>query len=169
MHPNNADSRARFAVVLRVKAVLASAFLILVLLTLRHPVSVAFGVIDLVLLPFFAWLAQRNLRAATYGLIAQTALFLLPRQFVQGYVNGVNWPIYIVLPAVAGFVLAERRAVLLSAGLTAAIALPSMVAAALTLPPAMTRADALTLLVFVLGLTLALGLVLSYRSPDAAR
>lgn len=159
---------ARFALVLRVKAALAVAFLALVALTLRHPISLAVSALDLALIPLFAWLSHRHLKAATYGLIAQTALFLLPRQFVQGYVNGVNWPIYIVLPAIAAFVLAERRAALIGAGVTAAIALPSMALAALILPPAISRAEVLTLLAFILGLTVALGLVLSHRSTDAA-
>ncbi len=142
-----------------VKAVVAVCFLIIVLFTLRHPVSIAVSLADLVLIPFFVWLAGRHPRAAVYGLTIQTALFLTPRQFVQGYVNGVNWPIYIVLPLIAGYVLMDGRAVLIGGLLTGAIAVPIMLFAALTLPPGVTRADVLTLAAFVIGLMTAVTIV----------
>lgn len=153
------EIQRRFRTVAIVKAIVATLFLLIVLLTLRHPVSIAVSLVDLALIPFFVWLARRHPRAATYGLVVQTALFLTPRQFVQGYVNGVNWPIYIVLPLIAGYVLMDGRATLVAAVLTGAIAVPVMLLAVLTLPPAMTRADAFTLAAFVLGLMLALALI----------
>lgn len=142
-----------------VKAVVASLFFVVVLFTLPHPASIIASVIDLALIPFFVWLARRNPTAAAYGWVIETALFLTPRQFVQGYVNGVNWPIYIVIPMIAGYILIEGRAVLIGAVLTAAIALPVMLLAAFTLPPAMQRSDVFTLIAFVTGLMLALALI----------
>lgn len=142
-----------------VKAVVASLFFIIVLFTLPHPASIIASVVDLALIPFFVWLARRHPQAAAYGLVIETALFLTPRQFAQGYVNGVNWPIYIVIPLIAGYILMQPRAVLMGAALTAAIALPAMLIAALTLPPAMQRSDVFTLIAFVIGLMLALALI----------
>ena len=142
-----------------VKAVVASLFFVIVLFTLPHPASIIASVIDLALIPFFVWLARRNPTAAAYGWVIETALFLTPRQFVQGYVNGVNWPIYIVIPMIAGYILMQGRAVLIGAVLTAAIALPVMLLAAFTLPPAMQRSDVFTLIAFVTGLMLALALI----------
>jgi hypothetical protein len=150
---------SRFRTVAIVKAAVAALFLIIVALTLRSPVSIAVSLIDLALIPFFVWLARRHPRAAAYGLVVETALFLTPRQFVQGYVNGVNWPIYIVLPMIAGYVLMEGRAVLIGTALTGVVALPVMLLAALTLPPGMTRGDVFTAIAFVLGLMLALALI----------
>lgn len=149
----------RFRNVAIVKAVVAALFLIIVALTLRNTISIAVGLIDLALIPFFVWLARRYPYAATYGVVVETALFLMPRQFVQGYVNGVNWPIYIVLPMIAGYVLMEGRAVLIGALLTGVVALPAMLLAALTLPPGMQRSDVFTAIAFVLGLMLALTLI----------
>lgn len=159
----------RFALVLRIKAVVAVVFLILVALTLRHPVSMAVGALDVLLLPAFWRLAQRNVTVATHLLVAQTALFLLPRQFVQGYVNGVNWVIYIVLPAIAAFVLGTARAAVLGTALTALIALPSMAAAIWLLPPGITRGDVITLAVFVLALMVALAWLLARGSVEPRR
>lgn len=149
----------RFRKVAIVKAVVAALFLLIVAATLGNAVSIVVSLIDLALIPFWLWLARRHPRAATYGFVAQTALFLTPRQFVQGYVNGVNWPIYIVLPMIAGYVLMEGRAVLIGAVLTAAVALPVMLLAALTLPPGMQRSDVFTAVAFVIGLMLALALI----------
>jgi hypothetical protein len=155
----NADVAARMRNVAIVKAIVAALFLIIVALTLRHPISIVASAIDLALIPVFVWLAKRHPRIAAYGLVVETALFLTPRQFVQGYVNGVNWPIYVVLPVIAGYLLMEGRAVLIGALLTAAIATPAMLIAALMLPPGITRADVLTLATFVIGLMLALAFV----------
>ncbi len=149
----------RVRTVALVKFVVAMLFFIIVLFTLRNPVSIGVSLADLALIPFFVWLAQRNPQAAAYGLVLETALFLTPRQFVQGYVNGVNWPIYIVIPMIAGYILLQGRAMLIGAGLTAAIALPVMLVAAFTLPPGMQRADVFTLVAFVIGLMLALALI----------
>jgi len=74
-------------------------------------------------------------------------------------VNGVNWPIYIVLPLIAGYVLREGRAALVSAALVALIAVPAILLAALALPAGATRADVLSLAAFVIGLMLATALV----------
>lgn len=153
------EIQRRIRAVAIVKAIVATGFLLIVLLTLRHPISIAVGVADLALIPFFVWLAKRHPRAAAYGLTAQTALFLTPRQFVQGYVNGVNWPIYIALPLIAGYVLMERRAALIGGLLTGLIAAPVMLFAALTLPPGITRADVLTLVAFVIGLIVAVAII----------
>lgn len=161
------EIQRRIRAVAIVKAIVATGFLLIVLLTLRHPVSLAVSLADLALIPFFVWLAKRHPRAAAYGLTAQTALFLTPRQFVQGYVNGVNWPIYIVLPLIAGYVLMEQRAALIGGLLTGSIAVPVMLLAALTLPPRITRADVLTLVAFVIGLTAAV--IIIAREMVAAR
>ncbi|MCS7087546.1 MAG: hypothetical protein NZL91_02450 [Thermoflexales bacterium] len=159
----------RFAWVLRVKAAVATVFLVIVALTLRHPVSLAFGALDLLLIPLFWRLSQRDLAWATHGLVVQTALFLLPRQFVQGYVNGVNWVIYLVLPAAAVFVLGTPRAAALSTALTALVAAPSMAVAIWLLPPHITRSDVITLAVFVLSLMTALAFLLVRGSVEARR
>lgn len=151
----------RFRNVAIVKAVIAGLFLAIVLVTLGHPVSIAVSLVDLALIPLFVRLAKHHPRAAVYGLVAQTALFLTPRQFVQGYVNGVNWPIYIVLPLIAGYVLCDGRGSMYAAALTGLIAIPAMLLAALTLPPGMTRADVLTLAAFVVGLAVAAALVMA--------
>ncbi len=153
------EIQRRIRTVAIVKAIVAAGFLLIVLFTLRHPISIVFSLADLALIPFFLWLARRHPRAAAYGLTAQTALFLTPRQFVQGYVNGVNWPIYIVLPLIAGYVLMERRAALVGGVLTGLVAAPVMLFAALTLPPGITRADVLTLATFVMGLTAAVAII----------
>ncbi len=153
------DLLRRVRTVTLVKFVVAMLFFIIVLFTLRYPISIAVSLADLALIPFFVWLARRNPQAAAYGLVIETALFLTPRQFVQGYVNGINWPIYIVIPMIAGYILLQGRAVLIGAGLTAAIALPVMLIAAFTLPPGMQRADVFTLVAFVIGLMLALALI----------
>ncbi len=143
-----------------IKAVVATLFFAIVLFTLRHPVSIVVSVADLAFIPVFVWLAKRNPQAAAYGLVIETALFLTPRQFVQGYVNGVNWPIYIVIPLIAGYILMQPRAVLIGTMLTAVIALPVMLIAAFTLPPDMRPSDVLTLIAFVMGLMIAAALVL---------
>ena len=149
----------RVRIVAVVKAVVATLFFAIVLSTLRNPVSIVVSLLDLALIPFFVWLARRNPHAAAYGLVIETALFLTPRQFVQGYVNGVNWPIYIVLPMIAGYILMQGRAVLIGALLTGLVALPVMLVAAFTLPPGMQRSDVATLIVFVIGLMVALALI----------
>ena len=142
-----------------VKGTVAVLFFAIVLFTLPHPASIIASIIDLALIPFFVWLARRNPQAAAYGWVIETALFLTPRQFAQGYVNGVNWPIYIVIPLIAGYILMQGRAVLIGAVLTSIIALPVMLLAALTLPPAMQRSDVFTLIAFVAGLMIALALI----------
>ena len=146
---------ARIAAVGRVKAVVAALFFAVVLLTLRHPATIIVSTLDLLLIPVLVWLGRRHPRAATYLLVIETSLFLTPRQFAQGYVNGINWPIYIVIPLIAAYVLRERRATWIAAGITALIAVPVMLLAALTLPPAIKLGDVLTLAAFVLGLLVA--------------
>jgi hypothetical protein len=154
-----AECQARLRRVALVKALVAAAFLLIVAFTLGHPISLVVGLADLALIPFFVWLAGRHPRAAAYGLVVETALALTPRQFVQGYVNGVNWPIYIVLPLIAGYVLRDGWAALIGAALTALIAVPVMLLAALALPAGATRADMLTLIAFVVGLLMAVTVV----------
>lgn len=155
----NNDLMHRMRIVAVVKAVVATLFFVIVLFTLRHPVSIIVSMIDLALIPVFVWLAPRAPRLATYGLVMETALFLTPRQFVQGYVNGVNWPIYIVLPLIAGYILMEARAFLWGLLFTAIIALPVMLIAAFMLPVGMKQGDVFTLIVFVIGLMVAAALV----------
>jgi len=154
------ELQRRVRTVAIIKAILAMLFLVIVAFTVRHPISILVSVADLALIPFFAWLAKRHPRAAAYGLTIETALFLTPRQFVQGYVNGVNWPIYIVVPLIAGYILMDGRAAGIGMLLTSLIATPAMLLAALTLPPGATRADVLTLAAFVTGLMAAATLVL---------
>lgn len=151
----------RMRMVLLAKAAVATAFLGVVLFTLPHPVSLAVSAVDLALIPAFYVLARRSVTWATYVLVAETALGLTPRQFVQGYVNGVNWPIYIVLPLIAGYVLMSPRALRAGFVITLAIGLPVMLIAAATLPPGMRPADVLTLIVFVCGLSAAAAAVIA--------
>lgn len=155
------DIRRRMRNVLVVKAVVAAAFFGVVLATLPHPVSIAVSALDLALVPAFYALARRRPELAVYGLVAETALGLIPRQFVQGYVNGVNWPIYIVLPLIAGYVMATPRALHIGLAITLAIGVPAMMAAALTLPPGMRQADVLTAVIFVIGLAVAAAVVIA--------
>ncbi|MFN3706101.1 MAG: hypothetical protein ACK4WM_08960 [Thermoflexales bacterium] len=158
---SQAEAWQRLRMVLIAKAALALAFLAIVWLTMPNPVSLSAAALDLALLAPIAWLGKRHPQPATYLLIAQTALFLTPRQFVQGYVNGVNWVIYVALPMIAVFVLRSRRAAWSGLAITLLVALPAMLSAALVLPPAITRADVLTLIAFVGGVMTALALVLS--------
>lgn len=150
--PGRSNLASRVRNIARVKAILALLFLAVVVLTMPNPISIGVGVLDLLCVPAFVLLARRMPRAATYGLILETALALTPRQFVQGYVNGVNWPIYIAIPLIAPYVLRQPGATRVSAALTALVALPVMLTAAITLPPGMKQADVWTLLVFVAGL-----------------
>ena len=139
-----------------VKFIVAALFGIIVLLNLRHPATIFVTVLDLVLVPIFVWLAPRHPQLAAYGMVVSTALLLTPRQFAQGYVNGINWPIYIVAPLIGGYILMTRRALFISAILTAVIAVPMMLLAAFTLPPRITQAEVFTLIVFVVGLGVGL-------------
>ena len=142
-----------------VKFIIAFIFGIVVLLNLRHPATLIVTALDLVLVPFFVWLAPRRPHLAAYGLVISTALLLTPRQFAQGYVNGINWPIYIVVPLIGGYILRTRRALLASTAITCAIALPAMLLAALTLPPKITQAEVITLIVFIVGLLIGCAVV----------
>jgi hypothetical protein len=144
------DHRVRRVVI--VKFTIALIFGVVVLLNLRHPATIFVTVLDLALGPIFVWLARRRPQLAAYGLVLSTALLLSPRQFAQGYVNGINWPIYIVVPLIGGYLLRTRRALLISTLITCTIALPMMLLAALTLPPRITYAEVLTLIVFIVGL-----------------
>lgn len=149
-----------------VKFVIAFIFGIVVLLNLRHPATIIVTVLDLILVPVFVWLAPRRPQLAAYGLVLSTALLLTPRQFAQGYVNGINWPIYIGVPLIGGYILQTRRALLISTLITCAIALPMMLLAALTLPPKITQAEVLTLIVFIVGLLIGCALVIGNLLPD---
>ena len=149
-----------------IKFVIAFVFGIVVLLNLRHPATIIVTVLDLVLVPVFVWLARRRPQLAAYGLVVSTALLLTPRQFAQGYVNGINWPIYIVVPLIGGYILQTRRALLISTLITCAIALPMMLLAALTLPPKITQAEVITLIVFIVGLLIGCALVIGTLLPD---
>ncbi len=157
---SQAEAWQRLRMVLVVKATLAFVFLLIVWLTIPNPISLGAAALDLALLAPIAWLGKRHPQPATYLLIAQTALFLTPRQFVQGYVNGVNWVIYVALPMIAVFVLRSRRAAWSGLAITLVVALPAMLSATLALPPAITRADVLTLVAFVCGVMAALTVVL---------
>jgi hypothetical protein len=152
-----------------VKFIVASIFGIVVLLNLRHPATIFVTVLDLVLVPVFVWLAPRRPQWAAYGMVISTALLLTPRQFAQGYVNGINWPLYIVVPLIGGYILHTRRALLISTLITLVIALPTMLLAALTLPPKITQAEVVTLIVFIVGLLIGcavvLGDLLNDRTP----
>ena len=157
MKPDYYSRRARNVAL--VKSVLALLFLLIVAVTQPNPIGIVVSLLDLAFVPLFVLLARRIPRAAAYALIVETALALTPRQFVQGYVNGVNWPIYIVIPLIAAYMLREPRAIAWGAGLTAVIALPAMTIAALTLPPGAHSSDIVTLLVFVLGLMIGASVI----------
>jgi hypothetical protein len=133
-----------------IKGVLALVVLAVMLLTFPRPLPLVVAALDLALVPLYAWLGPRYPATATYLLVAQTALALTPRQFVQGYVNGVNWVFYLPLPLAAQYVLAGRRAGLYGAALTSVIALPVMLAAALTLEPRAERQDIFALLMYIM-------------------
>ncbi len=142
-----------------IKFIIAFIFGVVVLLNLRHPATILVTVLDLLLVPVFVWLAPRKPHWAAYGMVISTALLLTPRQFAQGYVNGINWPIYILVPLIGGYILRTRRALLISTCITCAIALPMMLLAALTLPPKITQAEVITLIVFITGLLVGGALV----------
>lgn len=132
-----------------IKAVLAAAVLAIMWFTFRYPLPLAVGVLDLVLIVPYVWAVKRYPKMATYLLLAETALALTPRQFVQGYVNGVNWVLYVPLPVAAAYVLG-RKSLQTATLLVTVIALPITGLAALTLPPQVSRTEILTLIAYVL-------------------
>jgi len=144
-----------------VKAVLAGFFLLIVIFTVPNPISLIVSLIDLACVPLFVLLARRSPQAAAYALVLETALALTPRQFVQGYVNAVNWPIYIVIPLIAVYMLRTPRSAVWAVVLTGVIALPMMGLAALTLPPGMRPSDVFTALAFVIGLMVGTAIIVS--------
>jgi hypothetical protein len=144
-----------------VKAILAGFFLLIVVFTLPSPVSLIVSLVDLAFVPVFVRLARRSPQVAAYALVLETALALTPRQFVQGYVNAVNWPIYIVIPLIAVYMLRTLHAGMWGAILTGVVALPVMALAALILPPGMRPSDVFTALAFVTGLMIGAAIVVS--------
>ena len=149
-----------------VKALLAGFFLLIVVFTLPSPVSLIVSLVDLAFVPVFVLLARRSPRVAAYALVLETALALTPRQFVQGYVNAVNWPIYIVIPLIAIYMLRTPRAGMWGVILTGIVALPVMALAALTLPPGMRPGDVFTALAFVTSLMVGAAIIVSDMVRD---
>jgi hypothetical protein len=141
---------ARIRDIALIKAVLATAVLVIMFLTFRYPVPLLVAGIDLLLVPVYVWAAKRWPIPATYLLVAQTALALTPRQFVQGYVNGINWVFYLPLPLAAVYVLSYPRALINATIIVSTIAAPITLAAALTLEPRISRADVLTLIAYLI-------------------
>lgn len=147
---------ARARQIALIKAALAAVVLLIMLLTFPRPLPLLVSALDLALIPVYLWAVRRWPVAATYLLLAETALALTPRQFVQGYVNGVNWVLYIPLPLAAAYVLRNGQALRNATLLVSAIAGPIMLVAALTLPPQIGRADVLALVGYVLVVLWAL-------------
>ena len=152
-----------------VKFIVAALFFAVVLVNLRHPATIAVSVLDLALVPVFVWLSARRPHLAAYGMVLSTALLLTPRQFVQGYVNGINWPIYLLVPLIGGYILMTRRALFISTLLTGLVALPAMLIAALTLPPGMSRSDVFTLIAFIAGLMIGGTIIIGDMLHPSAR
>jgi hypothetical protein len=142
-----------------IKAVLASVVLIIMLVTFRRELPLLVALLDLIGVPIYVWAARRWPVTATYVLVAQTALALTPRQFVQGYVNGINWLFYLPLPLAAAYVLDSHRALFRATILVMGISVPIMVTAALTLEPKLERGEVLTLVAYVLVVMAGLGWV----------
>lgn len=140
------DRARRIAVI---KAVLAGVTLLIMLITFPYPIPLAVAAIDLLLIPVFLILVRINPTLATYLLVIQTTLAFTPRQFTQGYVNGINWVFYLPIPSAAAYILSSRAALWRATIIVTAIALPIMLTAALTLPPMVTRAEILTFIAYL--------------------
>jgi hypothetical protein len=156
MSHQNTNSQADQSLIRRVrriaviKATLATVVLLIMVFTFPYPLPLAVAVLDLLLVGVYVVVAPRYPHTSTYLLVVQTALALTPRQFVQGYVNGINWVLYIPLPLAAAYVLGTRRSVWRAAALVSAVALPVTSFAALSLPPRIERAEVLTLIAYIL-------------------
>jgi hypothetical protein len=143
-----------------IKGCLGALVLVIMLRTFPYPLPLTVSVIDLILVPVYVWGARRYPIAFTYALIAETTLAFTPRQFVQGYVNGINWVFYIPLPLAAWYIARTRRAAILGGLLVTVIAMPIMLIAAIVLPPRVERSDLFTLIAYVVVVLWgALGLV----------
>lgn len=132
-----------------IKAVLASVVFVIMLLTFRFPLPLTVALLDLATVPVYLWLARRNPVAATYALVIATALALTPRQFVQGYVNGINWVLYLPLPLAAAYVVGRRQALIFATIGVLVVALPITLLAAFTLPPQISRGEVITLVAYL--------------------
>jgi hypothetical protein len=133
-----------------IKAVLAAVVFAIMLITFRRTIPLLVSILDLLAVPVYLWAARRWPVAATYLAIAETALALTPRQFVQGYVNGINWLLYLPLPLAAAYVIGSRQALVRATILVTGISAPIMLIAALTLPAHIERGEILTLVSYVL-------------------
>ncbi len=131
-----------------IKGVLAAVVLLIMFLTFRFPVPLLVAALDLLLIIPYVRVVHRYPKTATYLWLAQTVLALTPRQFVQGYVNGVNWVLYVPMPIAATYILG-RPALRTAALLVTLIAVPIMLLAALTLPAQVNRTEILTLIAYV--------------------
>ena len=132
-----------------IKAVLATVVFVIMLLTFRFPLPLTVSLLDLATVPLYLWLARRRPVAATYALVIATALALTPRQFVQGYVNGINWVLYLPLPLAAAYVVGRRQALIFATIGVLAVALPITLLAAVTLPPQISRVEVITLIAYL--------------------
>jgi len=133
-----------------IKAVLAAVVFVIMLITFPRTLPLIVSVLDLLAVPVYLWAARRWPVTATYLAIAETALALTPRQFVQGYVNGINWVLYLPLPLAAAYVIGSRRALVRATILVTSISAPIMLLAALTLPARIEQGEILTLLAYML-------------------
>jgi hypothetical protein len=133
-----------------IKATLAAVVLAIMLITFPRPLPLVVSALDLLSVPLYVWAARRWPVTATYLLVATTALALTPRQFVQGYVNGINWLLYLPLPLAGAYVISSRSALLRATILVTLISTPIMLLAALTLEPRLQRGDILTLVAYVI-------------------
>ncbi|MFN8418008.1 MAG: hypothetical protein U0528_01990 [Anaerolineae bacterium] len=148
--------RVRIRQIAIVKAVLAAVVLLIMLITFPRPLPLLVAVLDLLLVPVYVLIARRYPITATYLLLAETALALTPRQFVQGYVNGINWVLYLPLPLAASYVIGSHRAPIRATILVTVIALPITLIAALTLEPRLERSEVFTLIAYLMVVLWAL-------------
>jgi hypothetical protein len=132
-----------------IKAALAAVVLVIMIITFPRPLALLVAAADVLLVPVYVLLARRYPVLATYLLAAETALALTPRQFLQGYVNGINWVFYLPLPLAAAYVIGSRRSIIHATIVVLVVALPVILLAALTLPAQITRAEVLTLIAYL--------------------
>lgn len=142
--------QARIRDIAVIKAILSTVVLVIMFFTFRRELPLLVSALDLLVVPLYLWAARRWPITATYLLVAETALALTPRQFVQGYVNGINWLFYLPLPLAAAYVLSSRQALFRATILVTLISLPIMLLAALTLEARLERNDVLTFVAYLI-------------------
>jgi hypothetical protein len=142
--------QARVRDIALIKAILSTVVLVIMFFTFRRELPLLVSALDLLVVPLYLWAARRWPVTATYLLVAETALALTPRQFVQGYVNGINWLFYLPLPLAAAYVLSSRQVLVRATILVTLISVPIMLLAALTLEARLERSEVLTFIAYLI-------------------